>query len=118
MTEQLSCITAIIVAIIALVYFITRFIRIYKIKKKEEADYQEFIESLKPNSVWTEKNINRPLNPFDTYDCEIVTIIETRYNHYGELWVRYKVHSQSGIKAIHEDSAYVFRKVYELTITA
>lgn len=86
--------------------------------KKETEDYEKFVESLKPNSVWTEKDTNRPLNPFDSYDREIVTIIETRYNHYDELWVRYKVHSQSGIKAIHEDSAYEFKKVYELTITA
>lgn len=87
-------------------------------RKKEVEDYEKFIESLKPNSVWTEKDTNRPLNPFDSYDREIVTIIETRYNHFDELWVRYKVHSQTGIKAIHEDCAYEFKKVYELTITA
>lgn len=87
-------------------------------RKKEAEDYKFFVESLEPNSVWTEKDTNRPLNPFDTYDREIVTIIETRYNHYDELWIRYKVHSLIGIKAIKEDSAYDFRKVYELTTTA
>lgn len=110
MTELLSCITA----IIALVYIITEFISIYKTKKKEAADYQEFIESLKPYSVWTEKDIYRPLNPFETSAPETVTVIETRYNHNDELWVRYKVNSETGIRAIKEDMASDFYKVYEL----
>lgn len=115
MTELLSC-TAIIIAIIALVYFITGFISIYKIKKKEAADYQEFIESLKPDSVWVEKEFYRPLNPFEASNPETVTVIETRYNHYDELWVRYKVNSKTGIRAIKEDDASNFYKVYVLTI--
>ena len=115
MTELLSCITAIIIAIITLVYFITGFIRIYKIRKKETADYQEFIESLKPDSVWIEKEFYRPLNPFEASDLETITVIETRYNHYDELWVRYKVNSETGIRAIKEDMASDFYKVYELT---
>jgi hypothetical protein len=40
MTELLSCITAIIVAITALVYIIAGFISIYKTEKKEAADYR------------------------------------------------------------------------------
>lgn len=116
MTELLSCITAIIIVIIALVYFIAGFISIYKIKKKEAADYQEFIEHLKPNSVWTEKDVYRPLNPFEAPNPETVTIIETRYNHYDELWVRYKVNSETGIRAIKEDRASDFYEVYELII--
>lgn len=115
MAEQLSCITAIIIAIIALVYIITGFVSVYKTKKKEAADYQEFIESLKPNSVWTEKDIYRPLNPFKTYKYRTVTIIEIRYNHYDELWVRYKIDNDIGLRAIKEDTASVFYKVYELT---
>lgn len=115
MTELLSFITAIIVAIIALVYFITGFISIYKTKKKEAAYYQEFIESLKPDSVWTEKDIYIPLNPFETSYPKTVTVIETRYNRNNELWVRYKVNSETGIRAIKEDEASDFYKVYELT---
>jgi hypothetical protein len=90
---------------------------VIRIRKKEAEDYEKFVESLKPNSVWTEKDTNRPRNPFDSYDREIVTIIETRYNHYDELWVRYKVCSETGIRAIKEDKASDFYNVYELTIT-
>lgn len=114
MTELLSCITAIIIAIIALVYIIVGFISIYKTRKKEAEGYQEFIEYLKPNSVWTEKDIYRPLNPFETFDTETVTVIETRYNHNNELWVRYKINSETGIRAIKEDRVSDFYKVYEL----
>lgn len=116
MTELLSCITAIIVTITALVYIIAGFISIYKTKKKEAADYKEFIESLKPDSVWVEKEFYRPLNPFEASGIETVTVIETRYNHYDELWVRYKVNSEIGIRAIKEDRASDFYEVYELTI--
>lgn len=118
MTELLSCTTAIIIAGIALVYFITGFIRVYKTKKKEASDYQEFIESLKPKSVWSEKDIYRPLNPFKTYKYRTVTIIETRYNHYDELWVRYKINNDIGLIAIKEYSASDFYKIYELIIPA
>lgn len=114
MAEQLSCITAIIIVIVALVYIITGFISVYKTKKKEAADYQEFIESLKPDSVWIEKESHRPLNPFVTSLFVTVTIIETRYNHYGELWVRYRINNDIGIRAIKEDRASVFYEVYEL----
>lgn len=114
MTEQLSYITAIIIAVIALAYIITGFISVYKTKKKEAADYQEFIESLKPDSVWTEKDAYRPLNPFKTSDLKTVTVIETRYNHNNELWVRYKVNSETGVRAIKEDVASDFYEVYEL----
>lgn len=116
MTELLSCITAIVIAIIALVFIIAGLISIYKTKKKEAADYQEFIKSLKPNSVWNEKDIYMPLNPFETSDPEMVTVIETRYNHNNELWVRYKVNSETGVRAIKEDSASDFYKVYELVV--
>lgn len=110
MTELLLC----IMAIIALVYIIVGLISVYKTKKEEVADYQKFIDSLKPNSVWTEKDIYRPLNPFETSDPETVTIIETRYNHNNELWVRYKINSETGIRAIKEDRVSDFYKVYEL----
>lgn len=105
----------IIISVIALVY-ITGLISIYKTKKKEAADYQEFIESLKPGSVWSEKDAYRPQNPFRTYKYRTVTVIETRYNHYNELWVRYKINNEIGITGIKEDSAFNFREVYELTI--
>ena len=114
MKEPLLCAT--IIAIAVLVYFIAGFIMIYKAKKKEAANYQEFIKSLKPGSVWIEKELYRPLNPFEASDLETITVIETRYNHYDELWVRYKVHSETGIRAIKEDRASSFYEVYELTI--
>ena len=101
-------------AIIVIVYAIAELISMHKTRKKEAADYQEFIDSLKPDSVWVEKGFYRPLNPFAA--PETVTIIDTRYNHYGELWVRYKLNSGTGIRAIKEDSASNFYEVYELTI--
>ena len=116
----LYSITMIIVGITATaacLYIVYGIYDVFRIRKKEAEDYEKLVESLKPNSVWVEKDTNRPLNPFDSYDREIVTIIETRSNHRGELWVRYKLHSQSGIRAIKEDSVYDFIKVYELTIT-
>ena len=116
MTQLLSYITASIIAVIALVYFIDGFISIYKTNKKEAADYQEFIKSLKPNSVWSEKDAYRPLNPFKTYKYRTVTVIETRYNHYNELWVRYKINNDIGITGIKEDSASDFYGVYELIV--
>lgn len=116
--DSINMIIVGIVVTVACLYIAWGIYEVHRMRKKEAEDYKKFVESLKPNSVWTEKDAIRPLNPFDTYDREIVTVIETRYNHYDELWVRYKVHSQSGIRAIKEDSAYDFRKVYELTITA
>lgn len=103
-------------AIIVIVYAIAELISMHKTRKKEAADYQEFIDSLKPDSVWVEKEFYRPLNPFAVPNPETVTIIDTRYNHYGELWVRYKLNSGTGIRAIKEDSASNFYEVYELTI--
>lgn len=115
MKESLLCMVTCIMAITALVYIIAGVISIRKTRKKEVADYQEFIESLKPDSVWAEKDIYRPLNPFETHNPKTVTIIETRYNHYDELWVRYKINSETGIRAIKETEASDFYKVYELT---
>jgi hypothetical protein len=66
--------------------------------------------------VWVEKEFYRPSNPFEASNAETVIIIETRCNHYGELWVRYKLHNGTGIIAIKEDSASDFYEVYELTI--
>lgn len=103
-------------AITVIVYAIAELISIRKTEKKEAADYQKFIESLKPDSVWVEKEFYRPLNPFDASDLETVTVIETRYNHYDELWVRYKLNSGTGIRAIKEDSASNFYEVYKLNI--
>lgn len=114
MKELLPCITVCIMAITVIVYAIAELISMYKTRKKEAADYQEFIESLKPDSVWVEKEFYRPLNPFEAPNPETVTIIETRYNHNNELWVRYKINSETGIRAIKEDRVSDFYKVYEL----
>ena len=116
MKELLLCIIVCIMAITVIVYAIAELISMHKTRKKEAADYQEFIDSLKPDSVWVEKEFYRPLNPFEAPNPETVTIIDTRYNHSGELWVRYKLHSGTGIRAIKEDSASNFYEVYELTI--
>lgn len=89
---------------------------VHRMHKKKAEDYKKFVESLKPDSVWVEKEFYRLLNPFEASDLETVTVIETRYNHYDELWVRYKVNSETGIRAIKEDRASDFYKVYELTI--
>ena len=99
-------------AITVIVYAIAGIISTYKTRKKEAADYQEFIKSLKPDSVWVEKEFYRPLNPFGPKP-ETVTIMEVRYNHYDELWVRYNLNSCTGIRAIKEDSASNFYEVYE-----
>lgn len=62
----------------------------YKSCKEEEKEWKEFLNSLIPGSKWKlQKEPN--LNPFvEPSPDTIVTIIETRRNSYGDIWVQYQ----------------------------
>lgn len=77
--------------------------------KQANIEYQKYLKSLIPGSIWVEREQHLPENPFESQDLQVVKVIETRMNHFGELWVRYMRQGHSL-----EDSAYDFGKVYKI----
>lgn len=77
--------------------------------KQAQIEYQKYLKSLIPGSMWIEREQHLPENPFESQDLQVVKVIETRMNHFGELWVRYMQQGHS-----HEASAYDFGNVYKL----
>lgn len=77
--------------------------------KQAQIEYQKYLKSLIPGSMWIEREQYFPENPFESQDLEVVKIIETRMNHFGELWVRYMWQGRSL-----EASAYDFGKIYKI----
>lgn len=70
---------------------------------------EEIREFTRFASIWVEREQHLPENPFESQDLQMVKIIETRMNHFGELWVRYMWQGRSL-----EASAYHFGKMYKL----
>lgn len=73
-----------------IILFIHEFYSYYKFCKEEQKEWEEFLNSLIPGSKWKlQKEPN--LNPFvEPSPDTIVTIIETRRNSYGDIWVQYQ----------------------------
>lgn len=79
------------------------------IEYQSHIEYRKYLKSLIPGSIWVEREQHLPENPFESQDLQVVKVIETRMNHFGELWVRYMQQGHS-----HEASAYDFGKVYKI----
>ena len=90
----------------------------YRTCKEKKKEWNDFLDSLTPNSKWMLKNTpNR--NPFYEVESEIesaiiVIILETRVNYCGDVWVKYKWETKSPYipHIINEKSAYDFKKIY------
>lgn len=81
----------------------------YKFRKEEQKEWENFIKSLIPGSKWKfEKEPN--MNPFvEPSPDRIVTIIETRKNSYGDIWVQYRFENSKGTN---ERQASDFQELY------
>lgn len=77
--------------------------------KQANIEYQKYLKSLIPGSIWVEREQHLPENPFESQDLQVVKVIETRMNRFGELWVRYKQRER-----VYEVSAYDFGNVYKI----
>lgn len=82
----------------------------YKSCKEEEKEWEDFLKSLVPGSKW--KLQQEPnLNPFaEPSPDTIVTIIETRRNSYGDIWVQYQF--EGCTITTREIEADIFEKLY------
>jgi hypothetical protein len=76
---------------------------------KAEKEQEDFIKSLTPGSEWKlDKELN--INPFvEPSPDRIVTIIETRKNSYGDIWVQYRFENSKGTN---ERRASDFQELY------
>lgn len=79
------------------------------IEYQSHIEYRKYLKSLRPGSIWVERGQHLSENPFESQDLQVVKVIETRMNHFGELWVRYMQQGHSL-----EASAYDFGKVYKI----
>lgn len=81
----------------------------YKFRKEEQKEWEDFINSLTPGSEW--KLDEEPnMNPFaEPSPDRIVTIIETRKNSYGDIWVQYRFEKSKGTN---EREASDFQELY------
>jgi hypothetical protein len=90
----------------------------YRDCKKKKKEWNDFLDSLTPNSKWVlDRSPNK--NPFYGVESEeesaiIAIILETRVNYCGDVWVRYKCETKSPYNPliINEKSAYDFKKIY------
>ena len=77
--------------------------------KQTRTEYQKYLRSLIPGSMWIEREQFVSENPFKPYELQKVKVIETRINHFGELWVRYMRQGH-----VYEDRACDFGYVYKI----
>ncbi len=90
-------------------YFIYEFYSYHKFCKAERKEWEDFIKSLVPGSEWKleeEPNINPFVEPSPS---KIVTIIETRKNFYGDIWVQYRFKK---LEHLRERQASDFQELY------
>lgn len=81
----------------------------YKFRKEEQKEWEDFIKSLTPGSEWI-LQLEPKLNPFDKpIPTTIVTIVETRENSYGDIWVQYKSKNTGYLR---ERQASHFKELY------
>lgn len=90
-------------------FFIYGLYSYYRSCKEEEKEWKEFLDSLTPGSEWI-LQLEPKLNPFDKpSSTTIVTIVETRENSYGDVWVQYKSKNTGYLR---EKEASIFKKLY------
>lgn len=76
---------------------------------KAEKEQEDFIKSLTPGSEWI-LQLEPKLNPFDKpSSTTIVTIVETRKNSHGNVWVQYKSKNTGYLR---ERQASHFKELY------
>lgn len=81
----------------------------YKFRKAERKDWEDFIESLTPESAWILQKVPNT-NPFCGHNSDVVvTIVETRKNFYGDIWVQYRFRNTGDL---YERQASDFKKLY------
>lgn len=90
-------------------FFIHGVYSCYKFRKEEQKEREDFIKSLTPGSEW--KLDEEPnMNPFaEPSPDRIVTIVETRKNSYGDVWVQYKSKNTGYLR---EGQASHFKELY------
>lgn len=90
-------------------FFIHELYSHYKPRKAERKEWEDFIKSLIPGSKWILCR-GLDLNPFnESYSNKIVTIIETRKNVHGDIWIQYRFENS---KIISERQAADFKRLY------
>jgi hypothetical protein len=90
-------------------FFIHGVYSCYKFRKEEQKEREDFIKSLTPGSEWI-LQLEPKLNPFDkSSSTTIVTIVETRKNSYGDVWVQYRFEKSKGTN---ERQASDFQELY------
>lgn len=95
--------------LVLLPFFIYRIYSHYESCKAEKEEWEDFIKSLTPGSEWILQPESNS-NPFDKpSSTTIVTIIETRENSYGNVWVQYKSKNTGYLR---ERQASHFKELY------
>jgi hypothetical protein len=95
--------------IVVIVFFIHGLYSYYKSCQAERKEWEDFIKSLTPGSEWI-LQLEPKLNPFDEPISDtIVTIVETRKNSYGDVWVQYRFENSKGTN---EREASDFQELY------
>jgi hypothetical protein len=90
-------------------FFIHELYSHYKSRKAERKEWEDFIKSLIPESKWRLQR-GLYLNPFnDSSSNTVVTIIETRKNFHGDIWIQYRFENS---KIISERQAADFKRLY------
>lgn len=103
----------VILSFLILIGFISFFVHelysYHKSCKAERKEWEDFIKSLIPGSKWKlYRRFN--VNPFDELSSNtIVTVIETRKNFYGDIWVQYRFENS---KITYEKQAADFKRLY------
>lgn len=95
---------------VLIVFIIHGLYSYYRVSKEEEKEWKDFLNSLIPGSKWKlQKEPN--LNPFvEPSPDTIVTIIETRRNSYGDIWVQYQFKDCKS--TFRELEANIFEELY------
>lgn len=107
--ESIGWVVFFVSVVAGVAVYVYTFIKWKKEMDQAHIEYQKYIKSLIPGSIWVEREQHLPENPFESQDPQVVKVIETRMNHFGELWVRYVQQGHSL-----EASAYDFGNVYKL----
>ena len=81
-----------------LIYFIWNLIDSKKELRRRDRERSEFLESLQHGAVFVERLQAERDNPFlPIRQQKTVTVLETRINRYGEIWVKYQIEDDDSI---------------------
>lgn len=81
-----------------LIYFIWKLIDFKKELRRRDRELSEFLESLQHGAVFVERLQAERDNPFlPIRQQKTVTVLETRINQYGEIWVKYQIENDDEI---------------------